>query len=118
MPTSHNLILYTLATAGIASVSVLNMMLACVVPALSLTVLNLLAAYGVAIKRGYPTRGVFPGWGEVFNSFVAALPGLLIVVIILAGILSACIHGNRVSGHCRALGAVDHYSCLPVLVVE
>ena len=53
MPTSHNLILYTLATAGIASVSVLNMMLACVVPALLLTVLNLLAAYGVAIKRGY-----------------------------------------------------------------
>ena len=88
MPTSHNLILYTLATAGIASVSVLNMMLACVVPALLLTALNLLAAYGVAIKRGYPTRGVFPGWGEVFNSFVAALPGLLIVVIILVGILS------------------------------
>ncbi len=88
MPTSHNLILYTLATAGIASVSVLNMMLACVIPALLLTVLNLLAAYGVAIKRGYPTRGVFPGWAEVFNSFVAALPGLLVVVIILVGILS------------------------------
>jgi tripartite ATP-independent transporter DctM subunit len=88
MPTSHNLILYTLATAGIASVSVLGMILACVIPALLLTGLNLLAAYGVAIKRGYPTRGAFQGWAEVSNSFLAALPGLLIVGIILVGILS------------------------------
>ncbi|MDR7308252.1 TRAP transporter large permease [Rhodoferax saidenbachensis] len=88
MPTSHNLILYTLATAGIASVSVLGMIMACIVPAVLLTVLNLLAAYGVAIKRGYPTRGAFSGWGEVGNSFVAALPGLLVVGIILTGILT------------------------------
>jgi tripartite ATP-independent transporter DctM subunit len=88
MPTSHNLILYTLATAGIASVSVLSMILACVIPALILTVMNLLAAYGVAIKRGYPTRGAFVGWAEVGNSFIAALPGMLVVVIILVGILS------------------------------
>lgn len=88
MPTSHNLILYTLATAGIASVSVLGMIMACIVPALLLTGLNLLAAYGVAIKRGYPTRGAFSGWKEVGNSFVAALPGLLVVGIILTGILT------------------------------
>jgi tripartite ATP-independent transporter DctM subunit len=88
MPTSHNLILYTLATAGIASVSVLGMIVACLIPALLLTALNLAAAYGVAVKRGYPTRGAFKGWGEVFASFIAALPGLLIVVIILVGILS------------------------------
>jgi tripartite ATP-independent transporter DctM subunit len=88
MPTSHNLILYTLATAGIASVNVLSMILACIIPALLLTGLNLAAAYGVAIKRGYPTRGAFPGWGEVANSFLGALPGLLIVGIILVGILS------------------------------
>ena len=88
MPTSHNLILYTLATAGIASVSALGMILACIVPALLLTVMNLLAAYGVAIKRGYPTRGAFSGWKEVGASFVGALPGMLIVGIILVGILS------------------------------
>ncbi|MBS7807850.1 TRAP transporter large permease [Variovorax sp. PCZ-1] len=88
MPTSHNLILYTLATAGLASVNVLNMILACIIPAVILTVMNLLAAYGVAIKRGYPTRGAFAGWGEVGSSFIAALPGMLVVVIILVGILS------------------------------
>ena len=88
MPTSHNIILFTLATAGIASVSVLGMIMACVVPALILTLLNLAAAYGVAVKRGYPTHGRFPGWAEVARSFAVALPGLLIIAIILVGILS------------------------------
>ena len=89
MPTSHNLIIYTLATAGIASVSALSMMLAGIVPALILTACNLGAAYWVAIKRGYPVRpGGFAGWGAVLSAFLASLPGLLVVVIILAGILS------------------------------
>ncbi|MES2510744.1 MAG: TRAP transporter large permease [Pseudomonadota bacterium] len=88
MPTSHNLIIFTLATTGIASVSVLSLILAGVIPALLLTLCNLGAAYYVAVKRGYPTRGAFPGWHEVLVALVAALPGLLIVVIILVGILS------------------------------
>jgi tripartite ATP-independent transporter DctM subunit len=89
MPTSHNLIIYTLATAGIASVSALSMMLAGLVPALILTLCNLGAAYWVAVKRGYPVRpGGFAGWGAVLTAFLASLPGLLVVVIILAGILS------------------------------
>ena len=88
MPTSHNLIIFTLATTGIASVSVFSLILAAIIPAVILTLANLAAAYGVAVKRGYPTHGTFPGWAIVFASFMAALPGLLIVVIILAGILS------------------------------
>ena len=88
MPTSHNLIIFALATTGIASVSVFNLILAGIIPALLLTVANLVAAYWVAVKRGYPTHGTFPGWPAVFGAFLAALPGLLVVVIILAGILS------------------------------
>lgn len=42
----------------------------------------------MAVKRGYPTRGAFPGWAAVLVAFLGALPGLLIVLIILAGILS------------------------------
>jgi tripartite ATP-independent transporter DctM subunit len=48
----------------------------------------LAAAYWVAVRRGYPTHGKFPGWGEVLRAFAASLPGLLVVVIILVGILS------------------------------
>ncbi len=88
MPTSHNLIIFTLATAGIASVSVLGLILAGLIPAIILTVCNLAAAYYVAVKRGYPVHGKFPGWAMVISAFLAALPGLFVVVIILGGILS------------------------------
>ena len=88
MPTSHNMIIFTLATAGIASVSVLGLILAGLVPAIILTVCNMAAAYYVAVKRGYPIHGQFPGWAMVLSAFLAALPGLLVVVIILGGILS------------------------------
>lgn len=88
MPTSHNLIIFTLATAGIASVSVLSLILAGLIPAIILTLCNLAAAYWVARKRGYPISGKFPGWVAVLSAFMAALPGLFVVVIILGGILS------------------------------
>ncbi len=85
MPTSHNMIIYTLAAGG--KVSIAALILAGLLPALILTICNLAAAYLVAVKRGYPA-GTFPGWSIVGRSFAAALPGLLVVVLILVGILS------------------------------
>jgi tripartite ATP-independent transporter DctM subunit len=52
-----------------------------------LTICNLIAAYAVAIKRGYPS-GQFPGWDVVWLSLAAAAPGLFVAVIIVTGILS------------------------------
>lgn len=85
MPTSHNLIIFALAASG--KVSIAALILAGLLPALLLTLCNLGAAYLVAVKRGYP-KGTFPGWAIVGQSFAAALPGLAVVVIIVAGILS------------------------------
>jgi tripartite ATP-independent transporter DctM subunit len=85
MPTSHNIIIYSLAAGG--KVSIAALILAGLVPAVILTVSNLAAAYLVAIKRGYPA-GTFPGWEAVWRSLAAAAPGLAVVVIIIAGILS------------------------------
>ena len=85
MPTSHNLIIFALAASG--KVSIAALILAGIVPAIVLTLCNLAAAYGVAVKRGYPA-GTFPGWTIVWRSFVLSLPGLLVVVIIITGILS------------------------------
>ncbi|MBR0814976.1 MULTISPECIES: TRAP transporter large permease [Bradyrhizobium] len=85
MPTSHNMIIYALAAGGKVSIGAL--IAAGLLPAIVLMVCMLVAAYAVAVKRGYPA-GKFPGWAEVFRSLAAALPGLLIVGIILAGILS------------------------------
>ncbi|MEJ8840691.1 TRAP transporter large permease [Ramlibacter sp. AN1133] len=85
MPTSHNIIIFTLAASG--KVSVAALILAGIVPAVILTLCNLAAAYWVAVRRGYPA-GRFPGWPIVAYSFAAALPGLFVVAIIIAGILS------------------------------
>jgi len=85
MPTSHNIIIYSLAAGG--KVSIAALILAGLVPAMLLTASNLAAAYLVAIKRGYPA-GMFPGWERVARSLAAALPGLAVVAIIIVGILS------------------------------
>lgn len=85
MPTSHNIIIYTLAAGG--KVSIAALIAAGIVPAAILTLCNLLAAYLVARSRGYPA-GTFPGWQIVFSSMVAAIPGMFVIVLIIAGILS------------------------------
>jgi tripartite ATP-independent transporter DctM subunit len=85
MPTSHNMIIYALAAGG--AVSIGSLIAAGLLPALVLMLCMLAAAYLVAVKRGYPA-GRFPGWSGVWRAAAAAVPGLLIVVIILAGILS------------------------------
>jgi tripartite ATP-independent transporter DctM subunit len=85
MPTSHNMIIYSLAAGGKVSIGAL--IAAGVIPALVLTACMLVAAYAVAVKRGYPA-GAFPGMAAVGRAAAAAAPGLLIVLIILAGILS------------------------------
>ena len=85
MPTSHNIIIYTLAAGG--KVSIAALIAAGIVPAVILTLCNLLAAYLVARSRGYPA-GTFPGWQIVFSSMVAAIPCMFVIVLIIAGILS------------------------------
>jgi tripartite ATP-independent transporter DctM subunit len=85
MPTSHNMIIYSLAAGG--KVSIGSLIAAGIVPAFVLTACMLVAAYWVAVRRGYPA-GAFPGWNAVARSLAAALPGLLVVAIILAGILT------------------------------
>ncbi len=85
MPTSHNMIIYALAAGG--SVSIGALIAAGLLPAAVLMTSMLVAAWLVAVARGYPA-GTYPGGGALVRAAVAALPGLLIVVIIVAGILS------------------------------
>jgi len=85
MPTSHNMIIYSLAAGG--KVSITALILAGMLPAALLTGCMLVAAYLVAIRRGYPA-GDWAGWDTVWRTMAAAVPGLLIIVIILVGILS------------------------------
>ncbi|MFO1412562.1 MAG: TRAP transporter large permease [Burkholderiales bacterium] len=104
MPTSHNLIIYAFAAQSasgkigdysIKGVSIGDLMFAGLLPVLALTISMLVAAYLVAKKNGFP-RDVdghvhvhrFPGWHAVLVSFVAALPGMFVVFVILGCIIA------------------------------
>src|SRR5258706_15598698 len=72
MPTSHNMIIYSLAAGGQVSISAL--IAAGVLPAVVLCLCMLVAAYLVAGKRRDPS-GVFPRWNTIPGSLRAAPPG-------------------------------------------
>ncbi len=83
LPPSHNLILYSAIAGG--GVSIADLFAAGIVPALLLAFGIMLAAYFLARARGYPTEP-FPGFGAVGVRLVAAIPGLLLVLVIFGGI--------------------------------
>jgi tripartite ATP-independent transporter DctM subunit len=85
IPPSHNMILYSLAAGGGISVSAL--FVAGIVPGVAMCLLLGIAAYVVAVRRGYPAEG-FQGLRHVVWTFLDALPGLMTAVIILGGVLS------------------------------
>ncbi len=85
IPPSHNMIIYAIA-AG-TGVSISKLFLAGVLPGILMCLCLALAAYLVAVKRGYRAEK-FPGLEALFLSFVGALPGLLTAVIIVGGVLS------------------------------
>ncbi len=86
MPTSHNMIIYSLAAGG--KVSIAALILAGLLPALILTICNLVAAYlvGDQARLSRPARS--PAGTSCCGRFAAAVPGLFVVVIIVVGILS------------------------------
>ncbi|REC96475.1 TRAP transporter large permease [Kushneria indalinina] len=85
IPPSHNMILYAVAAGG--GISVTQLFMAGVVPGILMCVALAVAAYVVAVKRGYPAE-TFPGWRVLLISLVAALPGLMTAIIIVGGVLS------------------------------
>ncbi|MCL6415106.1 TRAP transporter large permease [Aestuariirhabdus sp. Z084] len=85
IPPSHNVILFAVATGG--GVSISQLFLAGVVPGILMCVCLAVAAYVIAVRRGYRAE-VFPGFYALFLSFVGAIPGLMTAVIIVGGVLS------------------------------
>ena len=107
IPPSHNMILYSVAAGG---VSVSRLFIAGVVPGVLMCLCLAVAAYLVAIRRGYMGEP-FPGLRTLCLSFVVAIPGLLTAVIIVGGVLS----GVMTVTESGAFGAI--YALLVTLLV-
>jgi tripartite ATP-independent transporter DctM subunit len=85
IPPSHNMIIYSLSAGG--NLSIADLFTAGVVPGLLLCGALMVAAWAVAVKRGYP-REAFPGLAAVGRYVVLALPGILLIGIIFGGVRS------------------------------
>lgn len=85
IPPSHNMIIYAIAAGG--GVSISSLFLAGVVPGILMCICLAVAAYVVAVKRGYKAEK-FPGMTGLLIAFFGAIPGLLTAVIIVGGVLS------------------------------
>jgi tripartite ATP-independent transporter DctM subunit len=85
IPPSHNMILYSLAAGGGISVSAL--FIAGIVPGIMMCLFLAVAAYAMAVRRGYPAEQ-WQGFRHLLWTFVDALPGLFTAFIILGGVLS------------------------------
>ena len=118
MPTSHNLIIYAYAASGTAGVlagpnimvkgvSIGDLMFAGLLPCIVLMVCMLFAAWWVAKREGFPIRpdgshsdhlDKFAGWHAVAVACVAALPGMLVVAIILGFIIMGVATATEAAG--------------------
>lgn len=85
IPPSHNMILYVIAAGG--AISVADLFTAGLIPGLLLMLSIMFVAWIVAVRRGYP-REQFPGWWALLRLAVGAVPGLMLIVIIFAGVRS------------------------------
>ncbi|QIE55179.1 TRAP transporter large permease [Pikeienuella piscinae] len=85
IPPSHNMIIFAIAAGG--GISISKLFLAGVVPGVLMCLCLAVAAYVVAVRRGYRAEK-FPGWTVLGLSFVGAIPGLFTAVIIVGGVLS------------------------------
>ncbi|MCR4521613.1 MULTISPECIES: TRAP transporter large permease [Bosea] len=85
IPPSHNMIIYSLSAGG--NLSIADLFTAGIVPGLMLCAALMVAAWAVAVKRGYP-REPFPGFAIVGRYVVLALPGILLIGIIFGGVRS------------------------------
>lgn len=85
IPPSHNMIIYSISAGG--SISIADLFTAGIIPGLLLAVALMITAYIVALKRGYPAER-FPGFANLGRIFVVAVPGLLLVGVIMGGVRS------------------------------
>jgi len=85
LPPSHNMIIYSIAAGG--RISIADLFTAGIIPGFLLALMLMIAAWAVAVRKGYPVQK-FQGMRMIGNLFVSAAPGLILVAIIFGGVRS------------------------------
>lgn len=93
IPPSIPMILY----AVMAGASVVELFVAGIIPGLLGGLLLMVAAYRVAVRRGFPSDAAF-AWARVRRSFREAVWALVLPVIILGGIFSGWVTATEGAG--------------------
>lgn len=93
IPPSNILIVFSLASGG---VSIAALFLAGYVPGIMVGLGLMLTAGVMAVRRGYP-RGEHIGASEGLRRFLAALPSLLLLVVIMGGIVGGIFTATEAS---------------------
>lgn len=83
VPPSHNLILYSAAAGG--GLSIADLFAAGILPALLMTLSLMITGWLIARKRGYAVEP-FPGVQAIVLRMIAALPAMLLILLIFVGI--------------------------------
>jgi tripartite ATP-independent transporter DctM subunit len=82
-PPSIPLIIY----GSVTTVSIIQLLLAGIVPALICVALLMITVAILALRRGYPRSERWPTLRELWNDFLPAIPALMTPVLLVAGML-------------------------------
>jgi tripartite ATP-independent transporter DctM subunit len=82
-PPSIPLIIY----GSVTNVSIIQLLIAGIVPALICVALLMITVMILALRRGYPRSGRWPTLGELWRDFVPAIPALVTPVMLVSGML-------------------------------
>ncbi|MDX1304378.1 TRAP transporter large permease subunit [Photobacterium sp.] len=93
IPPSNTLIVFSLVSGG---TSIAALFLAGYIPGILMGLSLMLVAGFIAKKRGYPLAPK-PSLSEVWNTFIKAMPSLLLVIIIMGGIIGGIFTATEAS---------------------
>lgn len=87
VPPSQNMVIFTLAAAGVTTVSIGQLFLAGYVPGAVLSIVLMIYSYYYSVKHNIPVTGHF-SIKACGRSFVRAIWGLLAVLIVVVGVIA------------------------------
>lgn len=87
VPPSQNMVIYTLAAAGITSVSIGQLFVAGYVPGVVLSVALMVYSYYYSVKHNIPVTGRFSP-RALGSSFLKAIWGMLAVLFVVVGVIA------------------------------